>query len=175
MIEHRDAVGEFGGMVIGQEEAARAEPDIFGLQKRLRQQEVGRRVRFPGRGVVLTDPGFLVTEFIQPPQHFQIPVVALLQVALRRMRWHREISDFHGVPLRLSCLTRLVRARGNTRLGCGRMMADGSKSDVARYRVPNVVAPNSAFCVEGCERQYCGGASTWPPSSAAACQPQRGS
>jgi hypothetical protein len=43
------------------------------------------------------------------------------------------------------------------------------------YLVPNVVAPNSAFCVEGCERQYCGGASTWPPSSAAACQPQRGS
>ena len=35
------------------------------------------------------------------------------------------------------------------------------------------MAPNSAFCVEGCERQYCGGASTWPPSAAAACQPQR--
>jgi glycerol uptake facilitator-like aquaporin len=43
------------------------------------------------------------------------------------------------------------------------------------HRAPNVVVPNSAFCVEGCERQYCGGASTWPPSSAAACQPQRGS
>ncbi|MGX1168023.1 hypothetical protein AB7M16_004289 [Bradyrhizobium sp. USDA 372] len=43
------------------------------------------------------------------------------------------------------------------------------------HRAPNVVLPNSAFCVEGCERQYCGGASTIPPSSAAACQPQRGS
>jgi hypothetical protein len=43
------------------------------------------------------------------------------------------------------------------------------------YLVPNVVLPNSSFCVEGCERQYCGGASTWPCSSAAACQPQRGS
>jgi GNAT superfamily N-acetyltransferase len=48
-------------------------------------------------------------------------------------------------------------------------------SIMSGHRVPNVVAPNSAFCVEGCERQYCGGASTWPPSSAAACQPQRGS
>src|SRR5450631_1919558 len=47
--------------------------------------------------------------------------------------------------------------------------------DEESYLVPNVVAPNSAFCVEGWERQYCGGASTWPPSSAAACQPQRGS
>jgi hypothetical protein len=26
------------------------------------------------------------------------------------------------------------------------------------YLVPNVVEPNKAFCVEGCERQYCGGA-----------------
>src|SRR5260370_18016252 len=43
------------------------------------------------------------------------------------------------------------------------------------HLIPNRVSPNSAFCVEGCERQYCGGASTWPPSSAAACQPQRGS
>ena len=27
----------------------------------------------------------------------------------------------------------------------------------------------------GCERQYCGGASTWRPARAAACQGQRGS
>src|SRR5450432_2604585 len=47
--------------------------------------------------------------------------------------------------------------------------------DEESYLVPNVVAPNSSFCVEGCERQYCGGAVTWPPSCAAACQPQRGS
>ena len=47
--------------------------------------------------------------------------------------------------------------------------------DVSDPRAPKLVAPNNAFCVEGCERQYCGGASTWPPSSAAACQPQRGS
>ena len=49
------------------------------------------------------------------------------------------------------------------------------KSSMPSYRVPKLVVPNSAFWVEGCERQYCGGASTWPPSSAAACQPQRGS
>jgi hypothetical protein len=28
------------------------------------------------------------------------------------------------------------------------------------HRAPNVVFPNSSFCVEGCERQYCGGALT---------------
>src|SRR5690242_13467672 len=50
-----------------------------------------------------------------------------------------------------------------------------AKVGAARYRAPNVVAPNSAFWLEGCERQYCGGALTSPCSSAAACQPQRGS
>ncbi|SCB41369.1 hypothetical protein GA0061099_1006527 [Bradyrhizobium yuanmingense] len=61
---------------------------------------------------------------------------------------------------------------------CARAQSDlspqagrGEESHLA----PNVVLPNSAFCVDGCERQYCGGASTTPPSSAAACQPQRGS
>ena len=72
---------------------------------------------------------------------------------------------------------------GFTRVGHFNMSkSDGSdfegrreKRALTNYRVPNVVAPNNAFCVEGCERQYCGGASTVPPSSAAACQPQRGS
>jgi hypothetical protein len=99
MIEHRDAVGEFGGMVVGQEETAGPEADVLGLQKRLRQQQVGRRMRLPWRGVMLADPGFLIAELIEPSQHLQIPVVALFQPALRRMRGHREISDFHGFPL----------------------------------------------------------------------------
>src|SRR5205085_1396513 len=51
----------------------------------------------------------------------------------------------------------------------------GEGKEAHPHLIPNRVSPNSAFCVEGCERQYCGGASTWPPSSAAACQPQRGS
>jgi hypothetical protein len=33
---------------------------------------------------------------------------------------------------------------------------------VPAYRAPNVVAPNSAFWFDGCERQYCGGAVTSP-------------
>ena len=99
MIEHGDAVGEFSGVVIGQQEAAGAETDILGLQKGLRQQQVGRGVRFPGRGVVLADPGFLIAEFIEPSHHLQVPVVSFFQPALRRMRGHGEISDFHGTFL----------------------------------------------------------------------------
>ncbi|MBA7712262.1 hypothetical protein ES703_121234 [subsurface metagenome] len=102
MVEHSDAVGELRRVVIGQQESAGAEADVLGLQERLRQQQIRRRVRLPGRGVVLADPGFLITEFIQPAQDLQVPVVTLLQSALRRMRGHREISKFHGnFPLAL--------------------------------------------------------------------------
>ena len=102
VIEHRDAVGEFGRVVIGQQEAAGAETDILGLQERLREQQIGRGMRFPGRGVVLADPGLLVAELIEPAQRLQVPVVTLLQPALRRMGRHREISDLHGVSSRCS-------------------------------------------------------------------------
>src|SRR5215216_3190028 len=59
-------------------------------------------MRFPRRGVVLADPGFLIAEFIEPAQRLQIPVVTLFQPALRRMGRHREISDLHGVSSRCS-------------------------------------------------------------------------
>ena len=112
MVEHRDAVGEFGRVMIGQQEAAGAEADILGLQKRLRQQQVGRRMRLPGRGVMLADPGFLIAELVEPAQDLQVPVVSLLQAALRRMRGHREISDFHGVSSRCSvCFSNASVAR----------------------------------------------------------------
>ena len=40
VIEHRDAVGEFGRVMIGQQETAGAETDILGLQESLRQQQI---------------------------------------------------------------------------------------------------------------------------------------
>src|SRR3954452_19004619 len=53
-------------------------------------------MRLPWGGVVLADPGFLIAELIEPAQHLQVPLLSLLQSALRRMRGHREVSDFHG-------------------------------------------------------------------------------
>src|SRR5262249_34444807 len=85
-----------GGMVIGQQEAAGAETGILGLQERLREDEVGRGMRLPWCGVVFADPGLLIAELVEPSQRLQGPVLGLLQAALRRMRWHRKISEFHG-------------------------------------------------------------------------------
>ncbi len=58
-------------------------------------------MRLPGRGVVLADPAFLIAELVEPAQHLQVPIVPFLQPALRRMRRHREISEFHGAYLSL--------------------------------------------------------------------------
>ena len=203
-------------MMIGQQETARPKPNGLGLAEGLRKQQIGCRVRLPGRGVMLADPGFLIAELIKPSQDLQVPIVALLQSALRRMRGHREISDFHGAFLSLlycgaslRCAHRHARRNTTNRVGNAarglrslalrrtativrcvaggmmtRILCRGAATSrpgrrgpppISHQRAPNVVRPNSSFCVDGCERQYCGGAATCPPSSAAACQPQRGS
>src|SRR5262249_52895693 len=111
----RDAVGELGRMMIGQQEAAGAETDIFGLQESLREDEIGRGMRLPGRGVMLADPGLLIAELVEPAQRLQVPVLAFLQTAFRRMRGHRKISEFHGLPLAVVMTRRLLRTRSFTR------------------------------------------------------------
>ena len=66
VIEHSNAVRKFSRMMIGQQEAAGAEADVLGLQERLCQQQVRRRVRLPRRGMMLANPGLLIAELIQP-------------------------------------------------------------------------------------------------------------
>ena len=82
-------------------------------------------MRLPGRGVVLTDPGVVIAELVGPAHHLQVPLVALLQLALRRMGRHREISEFHGFSSSLLFFVVVVWAQPGeiTCPGCGRMMA----------------------------------------------------
>ena len=108
VIEHRHAVGEFGGVMVRQQEATGSEADVLGLQEGLREQKVRRGMRLPRRGVMLADPGLAVAEFVEPAHHLQIPVVAFLQSAFRRMRRHREISDLHGVSSRRLTFQRVL-------------------------------------------------------------------
>ena len=96
VVEHGDAVRQLRRVVVGQEEAAGAEADALRLQERLGDQQVGRRVRLPGRGVVLADPGFGVAELVEPAEGLQVEVVPFLQAALRRVRGHGEVAEFHG-------------------------------------------------------------------------------
>src|SRR3954469_24225265 len=52
-------------------------------------------MRFPGGGVVLAYPAFGETELVEPADHLQVPLMAVLQRPLRWMRRHREISELH--------------------------------------------------------------------------------
>ena len=96
VIQHRHAGGEFRRVVVGQQEAARADAQALGLQQRLGDEQVGRGMRFPRRGVVLADPRLGVAELVEPAQRLEVPVVARLQASLRRMGGHGEIAEFHG-------------------------------------------------------------------------------
>src|SRR4029079_4527324 len=47
VVEHGDAGGVRGGMMVGQQEPARSEANVLGLHQRLRDQQVGRGMRLP--------------------------------------------------------------------------------------------------------------------------------
>ena len=95
MVEHGDPVGELGGVMVGQQEAAGPEADVLGLHQRLRHQEVGRGMGFPRRGMMLADPGLGEAQLVEPADHLQVPFVAVLERPFGRMRGHGEISELH--------------------------------------------------------------------------------
>ncbi len=96
VVEHRRASRQFGGMVEGQQEAARSQPDVPGLRERLGQQQVGRWIGLPRHGVVLADPRLAVAQLVEPADHLQVPLESRAQVALGRMGGHQEQAEIHG-------------------------------------------------------------------------------
>jgi hypothetical protein len=69
-------------MVERQQEAARADAHALGLQQRLRHQQIGGRVRLPGRGVMLADPGLAEAQLIRPAQLLEVPLVTVEELSL---------------------------------------------------------------------------------------------
>src|SRR5262252_5422022 len=127
MVEHRHAIGELRGMVIRHEEAARTDAHPLGLEERLRHEEIGRGMRFPGRGVMLPDPRLAEAQLVGPAELLQVPLVPVVELALRRMRRHGEESVVHGALLGGSgevsgfYATSAVRVTSWTRPGAARV------------------------------------------------------
>src|ERR1700733_4713862 len=96
MIQHRHTGSELRGVVVGQQKTPRPDAQPLGLQQRLRDQQIGRRMRLPRRRVMLANPGLGIPKLIQPAQSLKVPVVAGLQSPLGRMGRHGEIAEFHG-------------------------------------------------------------------------------
>ena len=99
VIEHGHPVGQLGGVMVRHEEPAGADAHALGLHEGLGHEQIGRRVGLPGRGVVLPDPRFAEAQLIRPAQLLEIPLVAVVQAALRRVRRHREQSVVHAYLL----------------------------------------------------------------------------
>src|SRR5438309_2600018 len=95
-VEHRDAVGELGRVMVGHEKAAGPDAHAPGLQQGLRHEQVGRRMRLPRRRVVLADPRLAEAELVRPAKLLKIPLVAIVEAALGRVRRHREQSVIHA-------------------------------------------------------------------------------
>ena len=95
MIHEGNTAGQFRRMMVGQQMGAGRELDALGAHQRLGNQDVGRGIGFPGRGEVLTYPGFGKAQTVAQGDVFQIPFKTFAQIALRRMGRHHEYSDFH--------------------------------------------------------------------------------
>ena len=82
VIEHRDAIGQFGGVVVRQQEAAGPEPDV------LRPQDA-RATSRSAQGAAPTAPRgarrsrLPCSQVVGPPQHLQVPLLAVVEAALR--------------------------------------------------------------------------------------------
>jgi hypothetical protein len=96
VIEVRDAVRELHRMVVRQQVGAGTELDALGREQRLRDQEIGRRTRLPGRREMLADPRLREAERVEPAQLREVPCDPVEQRPLRRMRRHHERTEPHG-------------------------------------------------------------------------------
>src|SRR5262249_37703266 len=81
-----------------EEEWGGSRADLLRLLQRLRDDQIGRRMRLPWRRVMLADPRLPIAQLVGPPQRLEIPLVTGVEAALRRMRRHGEQSEIHHVP-----------------------------------------------------------------------------
>ena len=95
MVHVRDPAREFRRLMIREQMGSRGKLDSFGLSQRLRDQQVGSRVGFPGRGEMFANPGLVIAQPVCRAQHFEVPFVTFAQIAFGGMARHHEQSKFH--------------------------------------------------------------------------------
>src|SRR6185369_4695579 len=90
------------------------------------------------RRVVLADPRLAEAELIGPAQLLEVPLVAVVEAALRRVRGHREQAVVHGVPPLASGMaaayTSIYFAIGKS--GWSYLTSYGARPDDDSSRVP---------------------------------------
>jgi cyclohexanecarboxylate-CoA ligase len=91
---------ELRWMVVGEDVSARSDADLVRLEQGLGDQEVGCRTRFPYGREMLADPSFRVSQLVRVPQHREIPLRALAESTVGRVRRHEEEAELHAGTFR---------------------------------------------------------------------------
>ena len=96
VVEHGQAVGEFDGVVDGEEGDAGGEADVFGEGGGFGDEEVGEGRVFPALGEVFADPGFVEAEAVGGLEQVQVAVVGVGVGAVRGVEGHHKEAELHG-------------------------------------------------------------------------------
>ena len=95
MIEIGNALSQLRGMVIGQQKSPRGQFDLTGFINRLGDQQIRRRAGFPGRGVVLANPDFVIAHLVEETDIVEIVPMTVENTAMRWIAGHHKSAGFH--------------------------------------------------------------------------------
>jgi hypothetical protein len=101
MVQHGDAVGQFHGVVDGQEGNTGGEFHLLRQRRCLGNEQVRTGGVLPPLGEVLTNPGFVETQAIGFHQQGEIPIIGVGIGTIGGMQGHHEQAKLHGALLRL--------------------------------------------------------------------------
>ena len=96
VIEHGDAMCEIDRFMHAEQGHARAESDTFGQRQRFGNQQVGGGGILPFLSEMLAEPSLLVADLIRQNQLINVAIIAIGDLAIRRMQRHHEQAEFHG-------------------------------------------------------------------------------
>ena len=96
VIEHGDAMCEIDRFMHAEQGHASAESDAFCQRQRFGNQQVGCGGILPFLSEMLAEPSLLVADLIRQNQLINVAIIAIGDLAIRRMQRHHEQAKFHG-------------------------------------------------------------------------------
>ena len=83
--------------MVGEADNAGAQPDMAGALCGGGNEQLRGRDGFPAGAVMLANPGFVITQIVQPLHQFQIPVNGQSWVFADSVKRPQEYAEFHAL------------------------------------------------------------------------------
>ena len=97
VVEQHHPVGDHQRMVIGQADDAGAQLDVPGPLRRGGDEDLRRGYRLPAGAVVLSDPGLVEPQVVQPLNRLQVALERESGVVAQLMEGRHEYAEFHSL------------------------------------------------------------------------------